>query len=129
MAAKRRLMVGRRAGLVKDSTARRSRMVRHARSMAIVIGVVVFALAVEWCAGAAQTSPTSAGPVDGAMIEDLVAANRILAQEGLVDAFGHVSIRHPANPNRYLLSRSLAPILVTAEDIMEYDLDSNPVDA
>lgn len=60
--------------------------------------------------------------------EDLVAANRILAREGIVDAYGHVSVRHPSNPNRYLMSRSLAPILVTADDIMEYDLDSNPVD-
>ncbi len=77
----------------------------------------------------AQTSPTSGGPVDPALIEDLVAANRILAQEGVVDAYGHVSIRHPGNPSRYLLSRSLAPVLVTASDIMEYDLDSNPIDA
>jgi ribulose-5-phosphate 4-epimerase/fuculose-1-phosphate aldolase len=62
------------------------------------------------------------------LIEDLVVANRVLAQEGLFDAYGHVSVRHPANPNRYLLSRSLAPALVTAGDILEYDLDSNPVD-
>jgi len=77
----------------------------------------------------AQTSPVSAGPVDPSLIEDLVAANRILAMEGIVDAYGHVSVRHPANPNRYLLSRSMAPALVTAGDIMEYDLDSVPVDA
>jgi HCOMODA/2-hydroxy-3-carboxy-muconic semialdehyde decarboxylase len=76
----------------------------------------------------AQALP-SAGPVDPVLIEDLVAANRILAQEGVLDAQGHVSIRHPANPNRYLMSRSLAPILVTADDIMEYDLASNPIDA
>jgi ribulose-5-phosphate 4-epimerase/fuculose-1-phosphate aldolase len=77
---------------------------------------------------AAQTRPISGGPVDPALIEDLVAANRILAEEGVLDAYGHVSIRHPSNPNRYLMSRSLAPILVTASDIMEYDLDSGPVD-
>jgi ribulose-5-phosphate 4-epimerase/fuculose-1-phosphate aldolase len=76
----------------------------------------------------AQPPPTSGGPVDAALIEDLVAANRILALEGVLDAFGHVSIRHPSNPNRYLLSRAIAPSLVTAQDIMEYDLDSNPVD-
>ena len=63
------------------------------------------------------------------MIEDLVAANRILANEGVLDAYGHVSIRHPSHPSRYLLSRSCAPILVTAEDIVEYDLDSIPIDA
>src|SRR5215510_7700443 len=70
----------------------------------------------------------SAGPVDPALIEDLVAASRILARHGVLDAWGHVSIRHPANPERYLLSRARAPALVSAEDIMEFDLDSNPVD-
>lgn len=74
-------------------------------------------------------TPTSGGPVDPGLIEDLVAANRVLAQEGVLDAYGHVSVRHPSDPNRYLVSRSLAPILVTAEDILEYDLDSNPVNS
>ena len=76
----------------------------------------------------AQSSSTSGGPVDPGLIEDLVAANRILAEEGVLDAYGHVSIRHPSDPNRYLMSRSLAPALVSASDIMEYDLDSNPID-
>jgi HCOMODA/2-hydroxy-3-carboxy-muconic semialdehyde decarboxylase len=70
----------------------------------------------------------SAEPVDAAVIEDLVAASRIMAQHGVLDAWGHVSIRHPANPERYLLSRARAAALVSAEDIMEFDLDSNPVD-
>ena len=70
----------------------------------------------------------SAGPVDPAVIDDLVAASRILARHGVLDAWGHVSIRHPANPERYLLSRARAPALVSAEDIMEFDLNSNPVD-
>jgi HCOMODA/2-hydroxy-3-carboxy-muconic semialdehyde decarboxylase len=77
---------------------------------------------------AAQT-PSSGGPVAPGTIEDFVAASRILADQGVLDAFGHVSIRHPTIPNRYLLSRNLAPGLVTAEDIIEYDLDSNPVNA
>ena len=83
------------------------------------------------CAGgpaSAQTPGASGGAVDPALIEDLVAANRILAEQGVLDAYGHVSIRHPSDSNRYLMSRSLAPILVTANDIMEYDLDSNPID-
>lgn len=58
---------------------------------------------------------------------DLVVANRILANEGILDAFGHVSIRHPKNPSRYLMSRSLAPSLVLPKDILEYDLDSRPI--
>ena len=77
----------------------------------------------------AQTSPISTGPVDPQLIEDLVAANRILADQGVLDGWGHVSVRHPRDPNRYLLSRSRAPELIDAEDIMELDLDSNPVDA
>jgi ribulose-5-phosphate 4-epimerase/fuculose-1-phosphate aldolase len=77
----------------------------------------------------AQTAPASAGPGDPALIEDLVAANRILVDQGVVDGYGHVSARHDRDPNRYLLSRSVAPELVTVTDIMEYDLDSNPVDA
>ena len=76
----------------------------------------------------AAGTPASAGPADPNLIEDLVAANRILADQGVLDGYGHVSARHPGNSGRYLLSRSLAPELVTAGDIMEFDLDSNPVD-
>jgi ribulose-5-phosphate 4-epimerase/fuculose-1-phosphate aldolase len=75
-----------------------------------------------------ETSIPSAGPVDPALIDDLVAASRILAQHGVLDAWGHVSMRHPTNPERYLLSRARAPALVSAEDIMEFDLNSDPVD-
>jgi HCOMODA/2-hydroxy-3-carboxy-muconic semialdehyde decarboxylase len=76
----------------------------------------------------AHEEPRSGGPVDPAVIEDLVAASLILADQGVLDGFGHVSIRHPGDPSRYLLSRNVAPALVTAADILEYDLDSNPVD-
>jgi ribulose-5-phosphate 4-epimerase/fuculose-1-phosphate aldolase len=62
------------------------------------------------------------------LVEDLVAAYRILAGHGVIDAYGHVSVRSDRDPGRYLLSRSLAPELVMPEDIMEYDLDSNPID-
>ena len=58
---------------------------------------------------------------------ELALANRIVANEGIIDAFGHVSMRHPDNPGRYLLSRSRAPELVTADDFIEYDLNSQPV--
>jgi HCOMODA/2-hydroxy-3-carboxy-muconic semialdehyde decarboxylase len=60
--------------------------------------------------------------------EDLAAASRILVDQGVFDAAGHVSMRHPANPNRYLMSRSLAPQLVTPVDILEFTLESAPVD-
>ena len=61
-------------------------------------------------------------------LHDLVAANRILAEHGVIDAYGHVSIRSPDNPNRYFLARSLAPQTVQIEDILEYDIDSKPRD-
>jgi HCOMODA/2-hydroxy-3-carboxy-muconic semialdehyde decarboxylase len=79
-------------------------------------------------ASRARSEPGSAGSADPALIEDLVAANRILADQGVVDGYGHVSARHNLDPNRYLLARSVAPELVTAEDIVEFDLDSNAVD-
>jgi len=63
------------------------------------------------------------------LIDDLVVANHILYHEGVVDGFGHISVRHPARPDRFLLSRSIAPATVQAEDIMEFDLDGNAVDA
>jgi len=77
---------------------------------------------------AAAQAPASAGPVDPKLLEDLVAANRILADQGVVDGYGHVSVRHPADAQRYLMSRSIAPEMVTVADIMEYDLDSTAVD-
>ncbi len=64
-----------------------------------------------------------------ALVEDLVAANHILFDQGVVDAFGHVSVRHDKRPDRFLLARNMAPGSVTAEDIIEYDLDGNPVNA
>ncbi len=67
--------------------------------------------------------------IDAKLLDDLVAAYRILAEHGVIDAYGHVSMRSPRNPQRYFLARSLAPEAVQAEDILEYDLDSNPLDA
>jgi ribulose-5-phosphate 4-epimerase/fuculose-1-phosphate aldolase len=77
---------------------------------------------------APATTPMTGGPVAPAAIDDLVAAGRILVDQGVLDGFGHVSMRHPSDPNRFLMSRSLAPALVTADDVMEFDLDSNAVD-
>ena len=61
------------------------------------------------------------------VIEELVTANRILANEGVVDSFGHVSARHPDNPQHYLLSRARAPERIERDDIVEYKLDGTPV--
>src|ERR1700747_2827804 len=75
----------------------------------------------------APQPPFPGGRVYSQLSEDLVSANRILADQGVLDAYGHVSIRHPTNPNRYLISRAMSPANVTAADVMEFDLDSNPV--
>jgi len=65
-------------------------------------------------------------PDVSALIDDLVAANHILADQGVVDGFGHVSVRHPSKANRFLLARSIAPALATPADILEFDLDARP---
>jgi len=61
------------------------------------------------------------------IFRDLVIANRILAKEDVVDAYGHVSVRHPDNPHHFLIARSVAPDLVGADDIVELDLSGQPV--
>ncbi len=71
---------------------------------------------------------TSERPLDRSLLDDLVAANRALARLNVLDAFGHVSVRDPRNPHRYLMSRSIAPESVSAADIVVLDLDSQTVD-
>jgi HCOMODA/2-hydroxy-3-carboxy-muconic semialdehyde decarboxylase len=88
---------------------------------------VVVAVLVVLSEASAQNSSPLPG-VDAALLEDMVIGSRILADFGVLDGFGHVSARHPANPNRFLMSRSLAPALVTADDVMEFDLDGNAVE-
>ncbi len=61
------------------------------------------------------------------LLDELVLANKILFGLNVVDAFGHVSVRHPADENKYLMSRHLPPGMVTAKDIVLFDLDSNPL--
>ena len=63
------------------------------------------------------------------LFEELVTANRILAREGVVDSFGHVSARHPDNPKHFFLSRARAPDCIETDDIMEFTLEGEPVDA
>jgi ribulose-5-phosphate 4-epimerase/fuculose-1-phosphate aldolase len=62
------------------------------------------------------------------LLEDIVVGSRILADFGVLDGFGHVSARDPANPSHFLMSRSLAPALVTTDDIMEFDQDGSAID-
>lgn len=100
-----------------------------ARTLLGACGAALFAVCLALSPGAvAEQPPASAGPADSKLIEELVAASRILADHGLLDGWGHISVRHDKDPNRFLMSRGLSAELVTAKDIVEFDLDSRPVD-
>ena len=86
---------------------------------------LVCAALLTWSDRAASQAPAIADRQ--ALVDELVVANRILANEGVLDGYGHVSVRSPTRADRYLLARSKAPALITAADIVEYDLDSAPV--
>lgn len=96
-----------------------------------VAAVVALSAAIALSASnrAPQAPATFAGAPDPKLVEDLVYANRILYDQGVVDAFGHVSARDDKDPNRFLLARSVAPGLVTSSDILEFDRNGEPVDA
>jgi len=97
---------------------------------------LAFCAAASWPASAQTPDPPAvpassspAGqPADPSVINDLVTANRTLAALGILDAFGHVSVRDPRNPDHYLISRSIAPESVTGSDIVVLDLENNVVD-
>ncbi len=93
------------------------------------LAVVAFALLFGSAQTSAQIQVAPVSGVDVALIEDIVVGSHILAEFGVLDGFGHVSARDPKNPDHFLMSRSLAPALVAAEDIMAFDLDGNAVDA
>src|SRR5262245_30303405 len=86
------------------------------------------AVALLICAGSATIwSQAPTPPTRQAVIDELVIANHILANEGVLDGYGHVSVRSPQNPDHHFLARAGAPALVTAADIVEYDFDSNVI--
>jgi len=92
----------------------------------IMILVILFPL---YTLSQAKAQNASASQTIASISDDLVVGSRILADLGVVDGFGHVSARHPTNPDHFLMARSLAPAQVTVDDIMEFDQDGNPVDA
>ncbi len=61
------------------------------------------------------------------VLHELIVTTRIMANEGVLDAFGHVSVRHPHDPNRYFIPRHRAPELAEISDLVELNLDSEPV--
>ena len=87
--------------------------------LAVGVGILIV--------GATVHSQAPAPPTRQALIDELVIANHILANEGVLDGYGHVSVRSPENREHYLLARAGAPGLVTAADIVEYDFDSNRI--
>lgn len=100
-----------------------ARIILHSTAVLAVASVVT-------TQSLANQDTRSAGtPPNLQLVEDLVVANRILVNEGVLDGLGHVSVRHDQRPDRFLLSRDLAPALVTVADLMEFNLDGNPVDA
>ena len=104
---------------------------QKSRMFALAIVLVLALMALGTLAAQTRTKGTVAPAValpEKALVDDLVAANRVLAHEiHVLDAYGHISVRSAINPNRYYLSRAIAAGMVTATDIIEYDLDSNPV--
>jgi ribulose-5-phosphate 4-epimerase/fuculose-1-phosphate aldolase len=96
-----------------------------ARSLSAIVAVLPMLIAPQ--RAPAQSSEAIAALREAAVIQDLALASRILANEGVLDAYGHVSVRHPTDPNRYLMARSLAPALITPADILQFHLDSRPV--
>ncbi|HKM68972.1 MAG TPA: class II aldolase/adducin family protein [Stellaceae bacterium] len=93
-----------------------------------LLGAFVLAAAAAALELAEAAAPRAKEPADPRLIDELAAANRILSDQGVVDGFGHVSARHDTDEARFLLARSMAPGLVTADDIMQFDLDGNALD-
>jgi ribulose-5-phosphate 4-epimerase/fuculose-1-phosphate aldolase len=89
----------------------------------------IAALTLAFLKSASAQTPAAPPPAREAVIEELVIANHILANEGVVDAYGHVSVRDPRNPDHLFLARHMAAGVVNAADIIEYDLDCNPIGA
>src|SRR5271169_230223 len=87
---------------------------------------IFFFLATKAPAQNLKTAADSDAP-SAAQIAELVLANHILTSEGVIDAYGHVSVRSEKNPSHFLLARHLPAGVVTAADILEYDLDTKPV--
>ena len=101
-----------------------SNMSRTHGALGMLLGVALL----SWGASLADSQTEQAPDSDAQRIEDLVIACHICANEGVMDGFGHLSVRSARNPERFFMSRALAPAQVTAADIMEFDRSGNPVD-
>ena len=97
------------------------------RTLVLLVAAALGLSAVPTSSGAQPAPAKPAAPSDprAKAIADVVVANHILADQGVVDGFGHVSIRDPSDPNKFFMARSMAPELVTTADVLEHDLDGN----
>jgi HCOMODA/2-hydroxy-3-carboxy-muconic semialdehyde decarboxylase len=97
------------------------------RHLVLLVGAVLGLALIAPAGSHAQPAPAKAPAPDAhaKAIADVVAANHILADQGVVDGYGHVSIRDPSDPNKFLMARSVAPEMVTAADVLVHDLDGN----
>jgi HCOMODA/2-hydroxy-3-carboxy-muconic semialdehyde decarboxylase len=103
------------------------------RHLVLLVGAALGVARIAPAIADAQTAPAKPAPAKPAdpadarakAIADVVAANHILADQGVVDGYGHVSIRDPTDPNKFLMARSMAPETVTAADVLVHDLDGN----
>ena len=102
---------------------------KHNRTGLVKLIVAVVMSYAGYAIGPVQAQNAAAPQTVQSIADDLVVGSRILADLGVLDVFGHVSARQPTNPDHFLMARSLAPALVTVDDIMEFDRDGNPVDA
>jgi ribulose-5-phosphate 4-epimerase/fuculose-1-phosphate aldolase len=100
----------------------------HVRRPTVPVRTVLIAVGFMLSAFSSAQAQTQPAPTRQEVIDDLVVGNHVLADLGVVDGFGHLTARDPEHPGHFLMSRSLAPALVKAEDIMEFDRDGNPVD-
>lgn len=101
-----------------------SNLARPHRAIGALLGVALL----SWGGTMARSQPEPAADSDEQRVADLVTACHIAANEGVVDSFGHLSVRSAKNPERFFMSRALAPANVTVADIMELDMGGNPVD-
>ena len=122
-------MLSGQAGLEGELIAMVSTVTRRAFVAALVTSGSSAALLTNEGHAAALGQAAPAGPPDPSLISDLVAGNHILVRKGVIQINGHLSARHTANRNRFFLARAIAPETVAAADIMEFDLDSNAIDA
>src|ERR1700676_528220 len=100
------------------------RQIAAAGTLSAALGLAAFGLAATCMPAHAQTG--AATDSNEARIEDLITASHILANEGILDSFGHATVRSATDPGHFFMPRAMPPALVSRADIVEVDLDCKP---